>query len=249
MSQLLRIPLYLSNEHACGYLPARQARNVYVDPAYALSRTRYARFIEQGFRRSGNHVYRPYCRLCQKCLASRIAVQEFQLHRSQKRCLKRNQDLTRHVVRQLTDEHYEVFRRYLGARHAGEGMDGEDQQSFYSFLECEWGDTEFWEFRLDGRLLSLAVVDVLPKAFSAVYTFFDPAESARSLGTYAVLQQIALARELGIPYVYLGYWVEGSRKMDYKRQFRPLEVFDGESWSHLPSTVDAQGANADNARP
>jgi arginine-tRNA-protein transferase len=228
-----RIQLFLSTEHPCGYLPARESRNAYVDPSYPLSPARYGTLIEQGFRRSGDHVYRPHCALCKKCLAARVPVEDFRAHRSQKRCLMRNRDLNWHVATTLTDEHYALFQRYIGARHAGEGMDGDSPESFHTFLECSWGETQFWEFRLATKLICVAVVDVLPQGLSAVYTFFDPGFDERSLGTHAVLRQIEQARRLKLPYVYLGYWVEGSKKMDYKRRFQPLEVFDGNHWTLL----------------
>ena len=233
MSHLQRVQLYLSTEHPCGYLPQRQSRNAYVDPTYALNPDRYGRLIEQGFRRSGEHVYRPYCAHCQKCLAARVSVERFRPDRSQQRCLRRNRDLHWSVASAATDEHYDLFRRYLSARHAGEGMDGENRESFHAFLECHWGETQFWEFREGGQLLCVAVVDTLPQALSAVYTFFEPDAAPRSLGTYAVLQQIEHARIQGLEYVYLGYWVEGSRKMDYKRRFQPLEIFSGSGWDVL----------------
>ncbi len=112
-------------------------------------------------------------------------------------------------------------------------MDGDSPDSFHAFLECRWGETQFWEFRAGAQLLCVAVVDALPQALSAVYTFFEPAAAARSLGTYAVLQQIERARLQALEYVYLGYWVEGSRKMDYKRRFQPLEIFKGNGWDAL----------------
>ena len=228
-----RIQLFLSTEHPCGYLPDRESRNAYVDPNYALSPVHYGALIEQGFRRSGDHVYRPHCALCRKCLASRVPVERFTAHRSQKRCLTRNRDLEWRVAYTLTDEHYALFQRYIGARHADEGMNGDSAESFHTFLECSWGNTEFWEYRLATQLVCVAVVDVLPQGLSAVYTFFDSAFDARSLGTLAVLRQIEQARTLGLPHVYLGYWVEGSRKMDYKRSYQPLEVFDGQHWTVL----------------
>jgi arginyl-tRNA--protein-N-Asp/Glu arginylyltransferase len=232
-NRMQRIPLFLSVEHACGYLPAKVSRNAYVDPDFRLSPARYGALIEQGFRRSGNHVYRPHCALCKKCLAARVPVEHFRPHRSQQRCLTRNRDLSCSVTRTLTHEHYSLFQRYIDARHAGEGMDGDSPESFHAFLECSWGETQFWEFRLGKELLSVAVVDVLPEALSAVYTFFDPSFDTRGLGTLAVLRLIERAQALRLPYVYLGYWVEGSRKMDYKRRFQPLEVFDGETWAVL----------------
>ena len=233
MSHLQRVQLYLSTEHPCGYLPQRQSRNAYVDPTYALNPDRYARLIEQGFRRSGEHVYRPYCADCQKCLAARVPVERFRPDRSQQRCIRRNRDLHWRIAPSATDEHYDLFCRYIASRHAGEGMDDGNRESFNAFLECRWGTTQFWEFRDETRLLCVAVVDALPLALSAVYTFFEPEAAARGLGTYAVLQQIEQARVRGLEYVYLGYWVEGSRKMDYKRRYQPLEIFRSGGWEPL----------------
>ena len=231
MSSLQRVQLYLSTEHACGYLPDRMARNAYVDPSLQMSRERYAWLMAQGFRRSGDYVYRPHCAECQLCMPARVPVATFTPNRAQRRCMSNNADLSVTIVLSLNDEHHELYQRYLQARHPGEGMDGDNREAFQSFLQCNWGDTRFWEFRLDGRLLAVAVVDALPAALSAVYTFFDPSETTRSLGTYAVLRQIEGARERGLPHVYLGYWVAGSRKMDYKKNFQPLELFSESSWA------------------
>ena len=231
MSSLQRVQLYLSTEHACGYLPERMARNAYVDPGLRMSRERYAWLMAQGFRRSGDYVYRPHCAECQLCVPARVPVATFAPSRAQRRCMAQNADLSVTIVRSLNDEHHALYQRYLQARHPGEGMDGDNCEAFQSFLQCNWGDTQFWEFRHEGRLLAVAVVDALPAALSAVYTFFDPDETDRSLGTYAVLRQIEGARESSLPHVYLGYWVAESRKMDYKKNFRPLELFRENNWS------------------
>ena len=230
MSSLQRVQLYLSTEHACGYLPERGARNAYVDPSLQMSRERYAWLITQGFRRSGDYVYRPHCAQCQLCVAARVPVASFLPNRSQRRCLSHNADLDLKIVRTLDDEHHALYQRYLQSRHPGEGMDGDNREAFESFLQCNWGDAQFWEFRLEGRLLAVAVVDSLPAALSSVYAFFVPAETARSLGTFAVLSQIEAARKCGLPHVYLGYWVSQSRKMDYKKNFRPLELLGENGW-------------------
>ncbi|MGH8457272.1 MAG: arginyltransferase [Stenotrophobium sp.] len=234
MSDMQRVQMFLGTPHLCGYLPQLTARNAYVDPAFRMDSGRYQWLVQNGFRRSGAHVYRPHCADCQRCMPVRIATAEFRASRSQRRCIARNGDLKLNVVDDLADEHYELYRRYLAARHPGAGMDADNRDAFHSFLECPWGKARFWEFRADQRLLAVAVVDVLPRALSAVYTFFDPAESARSLGTYAVLAQIAHARELGLQHVYLGYWVSGSRKMDYKKNFHPLELLQGLNWRAQP---------------
>lgn len=230
MSDPERVRLFLSSEHACGYLAGRAARNAYLDPEFALNPQRYAFLLSQGFRRSGVHVYRPHCLGCQQCIAARLAVRDFSPSRTQRRCLARNAGLRLAITSALTEEHFDLYRRYLNDRHPGGGMDGDNREAFHSFLECSWNQTEFWEWRDAQRLLCVAVVDRVPGALSAVYTFFDPAERARSLGIWAVLQQIQQARLDGLQYLYLGYWVPDSLKMDYKKNFRPLEVLTARGW-------------------
>lgn len=230
MSELERVRLYLSTEHVCGYLPGRSSRNAYIDPDFALNAQRYGWLLEQGFRRSGAHVYRPYCQHCRACIPARVPVALFERNRAQRRCEARNADVEVLVSRRLTDEHFALYRRYLLARHADGGMDANNREGFHSFLDCPWGEVRFWELRAAGQLLAVAVVDETPRGLSAVYTFFDPAQSERSLGTLAVLRQIQAARERNLGYVYLGYWVPGSRKMDYKRNFRPLEILTTKGW-------------------
>lgn len=237
MSEPQRARLFLSTENACGYLPQRLSRNAYLDPDFALSPERYAWLLAQGFRRSGAHVYRPYCQQCAACTPARVPVREFAPGRAQRRCLARNAATQLRVLQHLTDEHYALYNRYLAARHAGGGMESGNREAFHAFLECAWGDVEFWEFREQRHLLAVAVVDRVPQALSAVYTFFDPDESARSLGTLAVLRQIERARAQGLDWVYLGYWVPDSRKMDYKKSFRPLELLGPGGWARAtPAT-------------
>lgn len=235
------VRLLLGTEHACGYLPQRNARSAFIDPEFPLSAARYGVLLDLGFRRSGAYVYRPACASCRDCLAARVPVAQFRPDRSQRRCLRRNADLQFARDAALGSEHYTLYRRYLASRHAGGGMNPEDYKAFRTFLECAWGDTQFWTLRLRGRLLAVAVVDLVPSGVSAVYTFFDPAERARGLGTYAVLRQIDEAQRMAKPYVYLGYWVANSPKMDYKRRYRPLEVLARENWSRLDH-IDAPPA-------
>lgn len=226
--------LLMGSAHACGYLDRRQARSAFVDPAFPLDPMLYGALLDQGFRRSGDYAYRPMCVHCQACQSARIAVAAFRPDRAQRRCLRRNADLSRTVTRALTDEHYALYRRYLAARHAGGGMDPDDAAGFREFLDCAWGRTEFWEYRdAAGSLLAVAVVDRIPRGLSAVYTFFDPTVPERGLGTFAILSQIATAQAEALPHVYLGYWVEASPKMDYKRRFRPLQVLRGGHWGVL----------------
>ncbi len=244
--KLQSLRLLLGSSHSCGYLPRRNARSAFVDPAFRLDENLYGALLDQGFRRSGNYAYRPMCQLCRSCRSVRIDVQAFKPDRSQRRCLRANADLSLHRVTRPGDDHYALYRRYLQARHAGGGMDPDDTDAFHEFLGCAWGSTEFWEFRRGRELLGVSVIDPVPQGYSAVYTFFAPELPARSLGTYAILQQVEQARLNGLPYVYLGYWVEGSTKMDYKRRFQPLEVLHPSGWSRLDRIAAGDGF-ADNA--
>jgi len=228
-----RVRLYLSGEHACGYLPDRNARSLFVDPDFQLNPARYDRLLQQGFRRGGDHVYRPRCTGCLSCIPARIPTASFQPTRSQRRSLERNSDLELSIRYALTDEQFQLYQRYLRGRHAGGGMNPEDKTGFHNFLDCRWGGTEFWEFRLGNQLKACAVVDRTPTALSAVYTFFDPDEAARGLGTFSITTQVRQAAAEGLEHVYLGYWVPGSRKMDYKRNFRPMEVMGRFGWQLL----------------
>lgn len=235
------VRLYLSAEHACGYLSGYAARSAFVDPEWTLNGPRYQRLLEMGFRRSGGHVYRPHCRDCMRCVPVRVPVEQFRPSRSQRRCLQDNDDLRVSLETELRDEHFALYRRYLLGRHADGGMDPHDRLAFHNFLECSWMPVRFWSFREHNRLVGVAVVDHLPLALSAVYTFFDPLVAARGLGTLAILKQIEHARERGLSHVYLGYWVGESRKMAYKSRFRPLETLTAQGW--VPQQVQtAAGA-------
>ncbi len=229
--------VFHTGEHPCGYWPQRRARDLVLDPRDERLPQLYPMALARGFRRSGDIVYRPHCRGCQACVAVRIPVDAFRPDRSQRRCLARNADVdVRIVPAERTDEQFALYRRYLEARHAGGGMDDHGTFEFDQFLVGAWARGRFMELREHGshRLLAVAVTDLVgEEALSAVYTFFEPTLPERSLGTLAVLQQLAWARRDGRTHLYLGYWIEGHRKMDYKRRFRPLEAFDGRGWQIL----------------
>ncbi|TXH64698.1 MAG: arginyltransferase [Lysobacteraceae bacterium] len=227
-------------DHACGYWPDRLARDLVFDPSDPRLAQVYPMALTWGFRRSGNLIYRPHCRDCKACTAVRIPVDDFDPDRSQRRCLARNADIEARVLpAERNEEHFALYQRYLTARHPGGGMDTHGVAEFDQFLISAWGHGRFLELRQrlpQGRseLLAVAVTDVLPHGLSAIYTFYDPDVAARGLGTYAILQQIAWARREGRRYLYLGYWIDGHRKMDYKRRFSPLEMFDGREWHRIP---------------
>jgi len=226
--------LFLSLPHPCSYLPERRSTSLFLDPRRKLDSEAYAHFVRLGFRRSGDFVYRPHCGQCDACVPVRIPVARFQPSRGQRRIWKRNADLTVQArTPAFYDEHFALYTRYQSARHPGGGMDDPDPGKYLGFLAAERIDTVFHEFRLGDRLLAVAVVDFLPDSLSAVYTFFDPEERRRSLGTYAVLWQVAEARRRGLHHVYLGYWIAECAKMSYKAAFAPLEACRHGVWLPL----------------
>ncbi|MEO8160480.1 MAG: arginyltransferase [Arenimonas sp.] len=235
MGSKANIRVYQTVEHACGYWPERQARDLVLDPVDPMLPGLYGPSLAMGFRRSGSHVYRPHCAGCQACTPVRIPVGRFASSRSQKRCLARNADLRVEArPARRSDECFDLYKRYVQTRHRGGGMDDPSHADFDGFLSCAWSPTLFLEIRAGERLLGVAVTDVLGDSLSAVYTFYEPEASARSLGTFAILTQLAHARQLGLPYLYLGFWLDGHPKMDYKRKFHPLERLVGREWIDDP---------------
>ena len=225
-------------EHRCGYYPDRWARNLVIDPSADRPDAVYDAVTLSGFRRAGDLIFRPHCRGCTACRATRIPVARFRPNRAQRRCLRRNVDVSvRRLRAGFTPEYFALYDRYLAARHPNGGMDNPDREDFESFLLSRWARSFFLDFRVEDQLIGVAVCDRLASGISAVYTFYEPDESDRGLGTYGVLQQLALARELDLPYVYLGYWLPDHPKMAYKTRFRPIEVFTGGRWQPVPDGV------------
>ena len=230
------VRMFRTGTHACGYWADREARDLVLDPRDPRLPQLYPMALDWGFRRSGDIVYRPSCPGCQACVAVRVPVASFTPDRSQRRCLRRNADIDARIVApQRTDEHLALYRRYLVARHPGGGMDDHGASEFDQFLVGSWNDGRFLELREHAthRLLALAVTDLAAGALSAVYTFYDPDHGGRGLGTLAVLKQLEWAARDGRQYLYLGYWIAGHAKMDYKRRFQPLEGFNGRGWARL----------------
>lgn len=234
MTSLARLKFYATQPHACSYLPDEQATTLFLDPTQPMDQQVYADLSEIGFRRSGDHLYRPHCQHCTACIPARLPARGLTLTRQQKRILKRNQDLVVEAVRPVfSDEHYELYARYIELRHADGDMYPPTREQFTTFLVRDLPFTWFYEFRLDGRLLAVAVTDVLPNGLSAVYTFYDPQEERRSLGRYAILWQTGEAARLGLDAVYLGYWIKNCRKMSYKTEYRPIELLVNQRWVAL----------------
>lgn len=222
----MSLDFYQDQVHACSYLADKQARNIYPDPNKPVTKSLYSHLIRHGFRRSGDHIYRPFCPECEACVPVRIRIRDFHPNRSQRRCLQQNKDVTVKIKpAEFKDEHYELYCRYLANRHRGGGMDEPTPSSYVNFLTSSWCDTAFIEFRLDDELVAVAVTDFVVNAASAFYTFYAPEYANRGLGTFAILKQIELCKNYGLSWLYLGYWIEESPKMRYKSKFAALEAY------------------------
>lgn len=229
-----RLGFYLTPTHECSYFPERRARTVFADPAAEPGPGAQDLLAAHGFRRSGRYLYRPQCSGCRACIPARVPVADFQPDRSQRRNFRRNADLeVRAEPPVFNTEHFALYNRYQEARHPEGGMRAHSTGQYLEYLTSPWSETRFYEFRREGTLLAVAVVDCLKSALSAVYTFFEPEARGRGLGTYAILWQIERARRLGLPWVYLGYWIAESPKMSYKARFRPLEILQDGEWRRL----------------
>ncbi len=217
---------YASAPYPCPYLPGKMARARVVVPLGQWQLAHYQNLLERGFRRSGEELYAPACPACRACVSVRIPVARFQPCRSQRRTAQRLAHLqAREVPLAFTTEHYQLYRRYAMLRHQ---LPAEEtsEAAYEAQLLTSLFDTRLVEFRdRDGTLRIVSVIDVLPDALSAVYTWYDPDTPSSSYGTYAILWQIDQARRAGIRYLYLGYWIAQSKTMAYKARFRPLEGF------------------------
>ena len=216
--------------HACPYLPARAA-TLRAFSVGQLDPDLYHGFMDAGFRRSGRMVYQPACDGCRRCVPIRVPTDRFRPDKTQRRCARRNADLTVTAGPPvLSDEKLELYRRYVAQWHAKPTAGDEDEDdgsraSLEAFLYTSpVATTEFAYRDGDGRLLAVGIADVCRRSFSSVYFYFDPDHRGRSLGTFGACHEIAWAAAAGIPHYYLGYWVSGCRKMEYKTNFRPFEL-------------------------
>ena len=225
---------YVTAPQPCPYLEGRMERKLFTALQGDMATKLNDSLSKQGFRRSQNVLYRPSCAECSACMSARIDVSKFDPTRSQRRVAKRAAHLHRRATSPwATEEQYDLFREYLDGRHATGGMADMDMFEFAAMVEETPIRSRLIEYSEQDDLNAVCLTDILDDGLSMVYSFFDPANDKLSLGTYVILDHIAIARELGLPYVYLGYWVPGSPKMDYKAKFKGLEVYRGGVWTPL----------------
>ncbi|CAA0118918.1 Aspartate/glutamate leucyltransferase [Halioglobus japonicus] len=233
-SSLRDLKVYTTYPHSCSYLEDQEATTLFVDPRQPVDQKLYSKLSVLGFRRSGNHIYRPHCAQCNACVPARIPVATFEPRRGQRRIWQRNQDLRMVCTDDITDdEAFDLYHRYISLRHADGDMYPPEREQYEAFLNSVWGCTSYFRFYDQGKLIAVAVVDKLEDGLSAIYTFFDPDASKRGLGVYAILWQVEQARIMGLDYLYLGYWIRECQKMSYKSEYRPLEVYQNSRWSTL----------------
>ncbi len=240
MTLLHDIPLstlqfYLTAPYPCSYLPGQQARSQVATPSFLIGPSVYSELVQRGFRRSGTFTYRPRCDTCHACVPTRIPVAELAPDRTQRRAQRRHANLAAALL-ELEDreEYFTLYQRYQAARHREGEADEDSREQYRNFLLQTHVDSMLAEFREQGVLRMVSIIDVLADGLSSVYTFYDPDVPHASYGTYNILWQAELCRKLGLPYLYLGYWIRECRKMSYKARFRPLQGLVQGVWQTRP---------------
>ncbi|MFW2177240.1 MULTISPECIES: arginyltransferase [unclassified Moraxella] len=230
--------------HQCNYLPDRASRLEFIEltEPNSLPTAQFSQFTRQGFRRSGQHLYRPICHHCQRCIATRLPVADFQPNRTQRKLWQKlnNIDIILTELSELNEQHFNLYARYICERHSDGDMYPPSLASFQRFLQFSFTDTFVMEFWQADTLIMVAVCDRLDDGISAVYTFFEPSLPQLSLGTLGILAQIDYVKQHHLDYVYLGFWIPDSDKMQYKANFHPIELLIDRQWHHFDDKVTAQ---------
>jgi leucyl-tRNA---protein transferase len=235
---LQKLQFYVTTGYSCGYLPNKLAQSLIAAPQHLVNAKVYSGLIQQGFRRSGKFAYRPHCENCRECIPVRIIVQSFIPNRSQKRAFKQHQNLTATILPvAFYEEHYTLYAAYQRTRHSDYAKPDkttepvDDAEQYKSFL-CQTNiESVLVEFRENEQLKMVSVIDIVNDGISAVYTFYDTHDEKTSYGTYNIMWQVEWTKSLGLPYLYLGYWIKDSKKMAYKQSYKPLEKLINGVWS------------------
>lgn len=227
----------ITQQFACSYLDDQDEQLIVFADTNTPQEDQYEFLLGAGFRRSGEQIYRPHCPACNACQSLRVPVELFIPSKSQKRILRRNQDLKVSVSYTDNVDYYPLYEQYINQRHIDGSMYPASPEQYQSFVNSNWTNPLFVEFHLLDKLVAVAVTDNLTQSLSALYTFFAPELADRSIGKFAILQQISIAADLKKKYLYLGYQIDECKKMNYKADFYPHERFFGNKWRLIGKKV------------
>jgi len=240
MSQVQELPFsaiqfYATAPYKCSYLPDRLARSQVAAPGHMIHAGTFSDLVEKGFRRSGMFTYRPHCDQCKACVPVRVDCNGFAPNRTQRRAWKTHCNLISRVTDLVwSPEHYDLYWRYQQSRHPGGGMDEDSRSQYSQFLLASRVNSRLVEFRTpQGELQMVSIIDILDQGLSSVYTFYEP-EASGSLGTYGIMWQVQQCQQLNLPWLYLGYWIQQSKKMSYKSRFKPTQYLNDGQWELKP---------------
>lgn len=221
-----------AEDSACSYLADENSNSIFLDPEHEPDNHLINTLHLNGFRRSGQLIYRPHCQSCQQCMSCRVINDQFQLSKNQKKAMSRNKELTMHWRPSgLYPEHFELYQRYINDRHKDGSMYPASQEQYQGFIVEGVGNHKFLEFfDADKKLVACCVVDFFDDGLSAVYSYYDPDLAPKSVGRFIIVSLILLSQQYNLPHTYLGYWIQDSDKMRYKQEYQPLQIFNGSQW-------------------
>ena len=230
-NEFKKIQFYLTANYNCGYIEGNKAQSIVASPYQNIELKEFNNLVNLGFRRSGNHVYKPHCHDCEACVPIRINVNDFKLNKSQKRCSIKNDYQVEFKPIEYKYEDFLLYREYQKKRHNDQSTSEEDQKDEYkNFLLTSNFDSKMIKFSSQGKVMMITIVDVLDDGLSAVYTFYDLNFPKLSLGTYSIIWLAKWCKNNTYPYLYLGYWIRDNAKMCYKTKFKPYELLKNKTW-------------------